>query len=75
MSDCRQVIADVKASDADDATKEEIIGVAQKCMDMMAKIEVMKTEIMTDAMAIVTKYNKPENIAASEDDDDDHRPW
>lgn len=62
--DWQKLIADVKASDADEATQNEIISVAQKAIDA-------ETKRNTAVVALLEKYSKSENIAASEPEDDD----
>lgn len=59
-----ELIAEVKASDMDEAAKNEIIDVAQKAMDA-------ETKRNAAVAALLEKYGKAENIDAESDDDDE----
>jgi hypothetical protein len=64
MADWQKLIADTKASDADEATKTEIIGVASKAIDA-------ETKRNTAVAGLLEKYNKADNIAATDPDEDE----
>lgn len=59
-----QLIGEVKASDIDEAAKNEIINVAQKAMDA-------ETKRNAAIAALLEKYGKSENIDAESQDDDE----
>lgn len=64
MRDCTQLMAEVKASNMDEAAKTEIMNFAQKSMDA----DLKRSEA---AIALVRKYNTPENIEPADPDDED----
>jgi len=62
---CVGLIAEVKASEADEATQNEFISVAQKTM-------AAETKRIADVNALIEKYGAPENIDPADDEDDEY---
>lgn len=64
MSDWQHLIAEIKASGADEATQSEIIAVASKAM-------AAETKRNAEVNALLEKYSVADNIEPAEPDDDE----